>query len=285
MVPKELHASFWTPNGATPTEFSVSHFCKMACCPCCVGPCCSEQRRSDYYRLLRMLTVWLMVAQLVLYILTMSRTHHLAGYLEPDVGVLLDFGANSRCKVQCQHQYYRLLGYILLHGSIWHLLLNFLSEFLFVLPMEWAWGTIKFFVIYVVSGVLGGLVSDLRTGIVSVGASCSIFGVMGAHAILIVIMWHQLHELVKRPFLIQLMVLPILFIAVSFLPNVDWLGHLGRLIGGIAVGALIFIGKATEKKRKFFLLIGIGLIVAILVGSLCVINLTHTSSCDRKCPE
>jgi membrane associated rhomboid family serine protease len=198
MIPRELQASFWTPNGATPTEFSVSHFCKMAYCPCCVGPCCSEQRKSDYCRLLRMLTFWLMVVQLVLYIITMSRTDELDGYLEPDGQALLDFGANSREKIQCHQQYYRLLGYILLHGSIWHILLNFLSEFLFILPMEWAWGTIKFSVIYVVSGVLGGLVSDLRPEVVSVGASCSIFGVMGAHSVLSVVLWDQLYRIVKR---------------------------------------------------------------------------------------
>jgi hypothetical protein len=144
MAPKELQASFWTPNGATPTEFSVAHFCKMAYCPCCVGPCCSEQRRSDWFRLLRMLTFWLMVVQLVLYIVAMARTPEVDGYVEPDLEVLLDFGANSRCKILCHNQYHRLLGYILLHGSIWHILLNFVSEFLFVLPMEAAWGTIKF---------------------------------------------------------------------------------------------------------------------------------------------
>jgi rhomboid protease GluP len=221
-----------------------------------------------------MATFWLLLIQLVLYVTTVALSRDFSWLLDPDVDVLLAFGANSRELLQCSGHYHRLLGYILLHGSFIHIIFNGFSEFFFVLAMEHGWGLWRFLGIYVASGVTGGLMSNVRQVNVSVGASCSIFGVMGAHLVLIIMFWPGLADIFKRHFIIQLVMVPILFIAVSFLPRVDWLGHLGGLLGGIAVGALIFVGKAQESHRKWYILVGAGMLAVLLVVSLCVIYLT-----------
>jgi rhomboid protease GluP len=226
-----------------------------------------------------MSTFWILLCQFVLYIATVALSHHLTWMLSPEIDVLLKFGANSRERLQCHGHYHRLLAYILLHGSLFHILLNGLSEFLFVLSMEHAWGMWRLLVIYIASGVMGGLLSNVRDLNVSVGASCSIFGVMGAHLILIVMFWHSLHEVFRKQFLIQMIAVPALFVAVSFLPNVDWVGHLGGLVGGIAVGALVFVRKAKEEERKWYLAGGVGLIVVVSIVSFCVIYMT--GSCQE----
>jgi rhomboid protease GluP len=221
-----------------------------------------------------MSTFWLLLVQIVVYIATVSLSRDFGWQLDPDADVLLSFGANSRERIQCRGHYHRLLAYILLHGSVFHIIFNGASQFFFALPMETAWGLWRFLLIYVVSGVTGGLLSDVRSVNVSVGASCSIFGVMGAHAVLIAMFWPGLHESFKRQFAVRLVMLPVLFLAVSFLPNVDWLGHLGGLVGGIAVGALVFVKKAPEAYRKWYAAIGGGLLAVLLLVSFCVIYLT-----------
>jgi rhomboid protease GluP len=138
-----------------------------------------------------MMTFWVMVVQLGLYIATLGRSHSIGLMLEPTSDVLLSFGANSRVKVQCFGHYHRLLSHILLHWSLVRLT-NFLSEFLFVLQIEFSWGILKFAIVYVVSGITGGLLSDWATPHCSVGASCSILGAMGARGILTLIYIPQL---------------------------------------------------------------------------------------------
>jgi rhomboid protease GluP len=272
--PREIAGEFWSQNSAPMLQFNVAEFCKRSYCPCFVGPCCNDVRRGDWLRLLRMATFWILVAQLAIYIATVSLSRDFGWMLDPDVDVLLDFGANSRERLQCRGHYHRLLAYILLHGSWFHILFNGLSEWLFVLAMENAWGHWRFLVIYIASGVTGGLLSNVRSLNVSVGASCSIFGVMGANAVLIVMFWPSIEDVFKQHFIFQLAMVPVLFVAVSFLPNVDWLGHLGGLIGGIGLGALVFVRKAQEAHRKRYIVLGAALLVILIVVCFCVIYLT-----------
>jgi rhomboid protease GluP len=272
--PRELGAEFWRENGPPLTEVGISTILLRSYCPCCIGPCCSDIRKGDWAQLLKMATFWILVVQLVFYLITLAKIHSFGWQLNPDSDVLLDFGANSREKLQCDGHFHRLLGYILLHGSIFHILLNGLSHFLFVLSMEHGWGKWRFLVIYIASGITGGLLSDVRKLSLSVGASCSIFGVMGANFALILMFWPSLQSIFKSALLGRLIIMPIMFVAVSFLPNVDWLGHLGGLIGGAAVGAILFVGKAQEQFRKWYLVGGIGILLVLLVVSFCVIYLT-----------
>jgi hypothetical protein len=104
---------------------------------------------------------------------------------------------------------------------------------------------------------------------------------MGAQAVLILMVWHELEDAFKAGCLQRLILLPVLFLAVSFLPNVDLLGHLGGIIGGAAVGIVIFIGKAELRHRKWFLACGIGALAIVLVVPLCVIYLTGSCPVEQ----
>jgi membrane associated rhomboid family serine protease len=272
--PRELGGEFWGLNVPQIRQIDAQYVFTAACCPCCVGPCCSDNRKGDWLRLPKTATFWLLVAQIVTYVVTVAESDNVTWQLVPGVEVLLNFGANSREKVQCHGHYHRLLSYIMLHGSVFHIIFNAMAEFFFVLGMEHGWGIVRFLVIYVGSGITGGLLSDTRAVNVSVGASCAIIGVLGAHAVLIVMFWPGLPHLFKVNYLVQLVVVPVLFLAVSFLPNVDWLGHLGGLIGGAGLGALIFIGKAEASHRKWYIAGGIGAIVVLLAVSFSVIYAT-----------
>jgi membrane associated rhomboid family serine protease len=281
LPPPELAPSFWSPNAPPPTDFNIETYCKYGYCPCCIGPGCSDARKNDYKRLLKSGTFWVLLIQIILYIATVSKSTNIGWMLEPSTDVLLEFGANSRSKIQCLGHVHRLFGYILLHGSIIHILCNGLSQFLMVLPMESSWGFWKWLLIFVVTGLTGGLVSDMRNVSVSVGASCSIFGVMGAHLVVAFVLWKGLHPIFKQQLMLRMVMVPALFFVVSFLPSVDWLGHLGGLLGGLAIGAVLFAGLAEDDGRKRWLRFGGGgALLLLFLVPLLVIYLTNTGACE-----
>ncbi|NLB59490.1 MAG: rhomboid family intramembrane serine protease [Lentisphaerae bacterium] len=83
---------------------------------------------------------------------------------------------------------WQLVSYMFLHGGFMHLLLNMLGLFFFGPETERAIGTRRFSILYLGSGILGGLGWLLLTGLGSqafcLGASGAVFGVLGAFAAL-----------------------------------------------------------------------------------------------------
>ena len=77
---------------------------------------------------------------------------------------------------------YRLVSSIFLHGGIIHLLCNIYSLYILGPQLESFLGKTKFTLVFILSGVIGNLLSltVLQDNIVSVGASGSIFGLLGA---------------------------------------------------------------------------------------------------------
>jgi membrane associated rhomboid family serine protease len=103
---------------------------------------------------------------------------------------------------------------------------------------------------------------------------------MGAHVVVILVFWSRLHPLFKQQLMMRLVMVPVLFVAVSFLPKVDWLGHLGGLLGGLAVGAILFAEKAEDAlQMRLRIGGGVGLAVLVVVPIL-VIYLTNRGSCS-----
>jgi membrane associated rhomboid family serine protease len=121
--------------------------------------------------------------------------------------------------------------------------------------------------------------SDMRNVTASVGASCSIFGVMGVHLLLVYIFWKRLHPMFQQQLMSRLVLVPVLFFTVSFLPNVDWLGHIGGLLGGVAVGALLFADRADSETRIWFRIGGGGGVALLFLVPLLVIYLTDKGAC------
>lgn len=102
-----------------------------------------------------------------------------------DAEFMLNHGAMYVPYILERHEYYRLFTSMFLHFGISHLVNNMLSLFIFGINLEQEIGTIKFGIIYFVSGLLANLASgynDIRTEhyVVSAGASGAIFGIIGA---------------------------------------------------------------------------------------------------------
>jgi rhomboid protease GluP len=130
-------------------------------------------------------------------------------------------------------QYYRLLTSTFLHGDVIHLISNMWA--LFALGTAFSINfPLLFIIVYFVSGIAGSLSSFFFNPSPSVGASGSIFGLIG----------FILSQAVLNPDVGNLSSL-IMYIVISFvisnLPGsrIDNYGHLGGLVSGLIIGFLI----------------------------------------------
>jgi len=128
-------------------------------------------------------------------------------------------------------QYYRLLTGIFLHGSIWHLFFNCYALYVIGSQIENFLGRVKYFVIYLFSGLVGALFSmSFSGGTGSVGASGAIFGLMGA------MLYFGYYYRVYLGNVVKSQILPLIALNLGMgflLSGVDNFAHIGGLIGGI----------------------------------------------------
>jgi rhomboid protease GluP len=121
---------------------------------------------------------------------------------------------------------------------------------LFILgnQIETLLGKVKFFVIFMVSGICGGLLSAVLNDVASVGASGAIFGLMGA---MLCFGYHYrtyLGDALKR----QILPVIILNLVIGFMSTgIDNFAHIGGLIGGIFCTMALGVENKSKGLERF----------------------------------
>jgi len=134
--------------------------------------------------------------------------------------------------------YWQLFTAIFIHADLLHLFGNMLFLLIFGLRAEELFSTPEYFLIYLLSGLTGNLLTLLLgPQLVSVGASGAIFGMFGAVAIYV-------RRAIGQSILSALMY-AFFLLMISWGPNVNFLAHLGGLVAGLLIGYLLAV------KRKF----------------------------------
>lgn len=155
-------------------------------------------------------------------------------------------------------EWWRFLTSAFLHGSFLHIAFNMYVLFALGPTLERILGHGRFIVLYVVAA-LGGAITSYQFSdpeVVSVGASGAIFGLMGA----LVVAGKRL-----RYDITQVLILIGINIAIGFIaPQVDWRAHLGGLVVGAAVSALMVY--APRRNRILIQVLGVAGILAVLVA-------------------
>jgi membrane associated rhomboid family serine protease len=156
--------------------------------------------------------------------------------------------------------WYRLVTAMFLHAGLLHLAFNMLALWWLGSIVEQAIGTLRFLLVYLVSGLAGSagalLLSDPRA--ITVGASGAIYGILGA---LLILEYTQTGSLAG-----QAMTLIVVNLALTFaIPNISIGGHLGGLAGGIAATYAL---AQTRNARNA--LLGPGLVLLIGLASVAV---------------
>ncbi|PWV99655.1 membrane associated rhomboid family serine protease [Paenibacillus cellulosilyticus] len=141
-------------------------------------------------------------------------------------------------------EWWRYVTSMFLHASFMHLFFNMTSLLIFAPPLERLLGHVRYFLLYMVAGIVGNLFSAImhHGNILSVGASGAIYGIDGAFLFFAIFGKHLLDE-ASRKTVYGIIAIGLLY---SFMnTNVNASAHIGGAIAGF-----ILFGLFTWKKLR-----------------------------------
>lgn len=156
-------------------------------------------------------------------------------------------------------QFYRLLTGMFLHANIIHLGLNMYALYVIGSQLESFIGKAKYIAVYLISGLIGSLLSvALHSGnYFGVGASGAIFGLLGS------LLYFGYHYRVYLGGVLRSQIIPLIVtnLAIGFMfSNIDNLAHIGGLIGGLTSTMALGIKHKSTSSEKIN-----GLIITIII--------------------
>jgi membrane associated rhomboid family serine protease len=197
--------------------------------------------------------------------------------------VLLAFGAKTNYRIGHEHEYWRLVTPIFIHVNLPHVLINMYSLWVIGPWVEKLYGSAKFVVFWVVTGIAGVVASYLtvipgaRPGLIasflikghddpSAGASGALFGLVGVLFVFGLKYRRELPEGFKRAFGTGMLPVILLNLAIGFVGRgvIDNAAHLGGLLSGAILAAVVSYkrpGQSTGMTIAWRVLQGLALLV------------------------
>jgi len=192
--------------------------------------------------------------------------------------VLSEWGGKNSYLILDEHEWWRLITPILLHAGVIHLLCNVLVQLETGVFFEKEWGSLRWFIIYVTSGIGSSILSVIiKTDAISVGSSGAVMGLFGGKLAEVCmracerVRTKQDHvgRQVRKEQCVAVTCSVIVVLAFSFIPYVDWAAHLGGLLSGLAVGIFIFACEIESVIwRLAWSMVGIAATVAYFYATL-----------------
>ncbi|MEY8462232.1 rhomboid family intramembrane serine protease [Streptococcus merionis] len=181
---------------------------------------------------------------------------------------VFDFGGMyGRAIEQDPSQLWRLVTPIFVHIGWQHILLNSLSIYFLGQQLEGLFGSLKFALFYLLSGIMGNALGMFLTpDTVSAGASTSIFGLFASLAMLRYIARSPYIRALGQSYM-GLLIFNLIFGLIT--PGIGNAGHIGGAIGGAL--AVVFIpirgeeGIFSSAKRHLALMA----YLVLLIGMIC----------------
>jgi rhomboid protease GluP len=180
--------------------------------------------------------------------------------------VLLAFGAKLNYFIQTQHQWWRFVMPMFLHVNLLHLIVNMYSLWIVGPYVEKLYGSAKFLVFWVVTGVAGVVASyltvrpSLAVGTFarfifkafdepSAGASGALFGLVGVLFVFGIKFRHELPEGFKRAFGTGLLPMIMLNLFIGYVGRgfIDNAAHLGGLVSGAMLALVVDYRRPDER--------------------------------------
>ncbi len=176
-----------------------------------------------------------------------------------DGNVLLLLGGKFRVSILLHDEWWRLITANFLHGGLLHLGFNTMSLFNLGPLAEQIFGASRFLVLYLVTGFFGFLASMFWSDALSIGASASICGLIGALYGFGRISFNAQLRSVSVRWIIGIAIFGLLF------PNIDNAAHFGGLACGYGFAYLSGTPGADERKEAIWK--GVSIAVALIAAA------------------
>jgi len=183
------------------------------------------------------ITYTLITINIIVYIFTAFFSRNI---VDMDMQTLVDMGALYGPLTVFKGEWWRLFTAMFLHGGMTHILMNMFSLYLVGRGMEMYFNAKSYLIIYLFSGLLGGLASlYMHPNSVGIGASGAIFGVFGALAGFFLAHRDKIQTYSKAFMKDFAVILGINLVLGLSIPSIDVSAHIGGLIIGLMGGFVI----------------------------------------------
>lgn len=163
-----------------------------------------------------------------------------------DACTLLFFGAKFNLGIQ-QGEYWRLVTAMFLHVNMIHLAFNQFALWIFGREVEKLFGSVRFLLIYMLSGLLASIASMLLNTSLSAGASGAIFGIIGTQLAFLVRNRDRFGEMGRQQIISLLAIIGINIVFGITVPGIDNWNHMGGLASGVLLG--LFLSPRYDIER------------------------------------
>ena len=183
-------------------------------------------------------------------------------------GVLLSFGAKTNYAIHQDHEWWRFVTPVFIHVNLPHLLMNMYGLWVLGPWVEKLYGSAKFVVFWIATGVAGVVASYLtvipgtRPGLLgsfliknadvpSAGASGALFGLIGVLFVFGLKYRRELPEGFKRAFGTGMLPVILINVAIGFVLHgiIDNAAHMGGLVAGAGLSAVISYKRPGQSVR------------------------------------
>jgi len=181
--------------------------------------------------------------------------------------VLIAYGAKLNSLISVAHQWWRFVTPMFIHVNLLHLLVNMYSLWIIGPYVEKLYGSTKFVVFWVLTGIAGVVASyltvvgpDAPLGALgrfilkthdepSAGASGALFGLVGVLFIFGIKFRHELPEGFKRAFGTGLLPMIILNLFIGYVGRgiIDNAAHLGGMVAGAGLALVVDYRRPGER--------------------------------------
>lgn len=213
-------------------------------------------------------TVILIVLNTVLYFVMVYRSAEFT-LANQTSQTLIDWGGNFG-PLTLASEPGRLLTCTFLHANLPHLLVNLCVLVYVGGEMERTIGTARYLLVYLVSGIVGSLISvEFQPWNVSVGASGAIFGIFGlAFSHVGAASFEEVVRTIKRRLIVLAVMLALVIVPGFFMKGMDNSAHLGGFFTGLILG-FAMLALPEKHLRKYvisaFAAVTLGPIVGFLI--------------------
>jgi membrane associated rhomboid family serine protease len=169
------------------------------------------------------------------------------------LGQLCGFGADvgymGRPGQNVPNQWFRFIIPMFMHAGLIHIGFNMLLQMTLGRDMEIDIGPVRFFIVYIASGIFGFVLGGnfAADGISSTGASGALFGIIALTLLDLLYTWSERVSPWKDLGFIAVDV--VISFVLGLLPGLDNFSHIGGFLMGIVLGICILNSPAALRRR------------------------------------